>query len=69
MSYRPLRTTRPANLQQARPGWYRVRAQASGPDRVDIYDEIGFLAVSADSFIRDLAAISGDIEMHINSPG
>jgi ATP-dependent Clp endopeptidase proteolytic subunit ClpP len=70
MSNRPLRTTRSnvTNLQQ-RPGWYQIKAQAAGPARVDIYDEIGFMAVSADSFIRDVAAISGDIELHLNSPG
>lgn len=65
---RPFRTTRRlSNL--ARPGWYRIKAQASGPTRVDIYDEIGFLAVSAQDFVKDLGSVDGDIELHLNSPG
>lgn len=70
---RPLRSTRRLqNLTGQRPGWYAISNQAAGdagPAQVSIYDEIGFFAVSADSFIRDLAAIAGDLELHINSPG
>lgn len=67
--HRPMRTTRRTNLQQGRPGWYRIKAQATGPAQVTIYDEIGFLGVSADAFMRELAQIPGDIELHLNSPG
>lgn len=69
--YRAFRTTRDyKNLQKALPGWYRIRNTAAGlPTQVNIYEEIGFLGVSADTFMRDLAGIDGDIEMHINSPG
>lgn len=66
---RPLRTTRQVSNLQARPGWYRIRAQAGGPAQVSIYDEIGMLGVSADALLRDLAGIDGDIELHLNSPG
>lgn len=52
-----------------RPGWYRIENKASGPSQVSIYDEIGMIGVSADDFVRDLAAISGAIELHLNSPG
>lgn len=70
MDKRPLRTTRRlSNYQAGRPGWYRIKNQASGPARVDIYDEIGFMAVGADQFNRDLSGIDGDIELHLNSPG
>lgn len=70
MSSRPFRTTRrPQNLQGTRPGWYRIENKASGPAQVTIYDEIGMLGTSADNFVRDLSTISGDIELHLNSPG
>ncbi|WP_145877538.1 head maturation protease, ClpP-related [Streptomyces sp. BK340] len=64
------------NLVQQPPaaGWYRViRNTAGGPTRVDIYDEIGgsWLSegVTAVDFIAELGQISGDLEVHINSPG
>ena len=70
MTGRPFRTTRRlSNLQQGNLGWYRIKAQATGPVRVDIYDEIGFMAVSAQNFIGELAEVDGDIELHLNSPG
>lgn len=55
--------------------WYRIANLASGPARVDIYDEIGGGdpwfggGVSAADFVAELAAIDGDLEVHINSPG
>jgi len=55
--------------------WYRIANLASGPARVDIYDEIGggdpWLGggVSAAEFVADLAAVDGDLEVQINSPG
>lgn len=69
-----------ANLVQQQPaqgGWFRVLrndADASAPTRVDIYDEIGGggwfnEGVSAIDFVAQLAAIDGDLEVHINSPG
>jgi ATP-dependent Clp endopeptidase proteolytic subunit ClpP len=66
---RPFRTTRRLTNLQHGPSWYRISNKTAGPARVDIYDEIGFLAVSAQDFIRDLAEIDGDIELHLNSPG
>jgi ATP-dependent Clp endopeptidase proteolytic subunit ClpP len=54
--------------------WYRISNDASGPTRVDIYDEIGgggwfSTGVTAVDFIAELAQITGDIEVHLNSPG
>jgi len=66
---RPLRTTRKVSNLQGQPGWYRIVRNAAGVAQVNIYDEIGMLGVPADGFMRDLAAIPGDIELHLNSPG
>jgi ATP-dependent protease ClpP protease subunit len=63
-----------ANARQSE-GWYRiVRNDAGGPTRVDVYDDIGGGGwfddgVTAAGFVAELAQISGDIEVHINSPG
>jgi ATP-dependent Clp endopeptidase proteolytic subunit ClpP len=74
MAKRPLRTTRKVTNLQGQPGWYRIRNKLRESDgmeitQVTIYDEIGLLGVSADGFMRDLAEIRGDIELHLNSPG
>jgi ATP-dependent protease ClpP protease subunit len=56
-------------------GWYKVvRNDADGPTRIDIYDEIGghWLlggGVTAADFVAELGAITGDVEIHLNSPG
>jgi ATP-dependent Clp endopeptidase proteolytic subunit ClpP len=69
---RPLRSTRRlSNLTGQRPGWYHI-ANAAGPGlpaQVSIYDEIGFFGVSAGDFMAELKGVSGDIELHLNSPG
>jgi ATP-dependent Clp endopeptidase proteolytic subunit ClpP len=52
--------------------WYRIAQAAMGAADTDvfIYSEIGFFGISADQFIRDLAAINTQkINLHINSPG
>lgn len=68
---RPFRTTRRiANLRQGRNDWYRIsNATATAPAQVSIYDEIGFFGVTAADFVKDLAGISGDIDVHIHCPG
>ncbi len=67
-----------ANLAERKPrpdGWFNVvRNDAGGPTRVDIYDEIGWggwfsEGVNAADFVKLLASIEGDLEVHINSPG
>jgi ATP-dependent protease ClpP protease subunit len=50
-------------------GWYKITASAGAPASVSIYGNIGFGGISAQDFIRDLAAVSGPIEIHLNSPG
>jgi ATP-dependent protease ClpP protease subunit len=51
--------------------WYKISNASgdSGPTRVNIYDEISWWGISAQEFCDELAAIEGDVEVHINSPG
>jgi ATP-dependent protease ClpP protease subunit len=49
--------------------WYRIRNQIDGPTQLHIYDEIGYFGVSASDMIRDLADVTGPLEVHLNSPG
>lgn len=67
----PWRTTRRlfALHQPSRNDWYRIKNQAGGPTQLHIYDEIGYFGVSANDLIRDLADVSGPLEVHLNSPG
>jgi ATP-dependent Clp endopeptidase proteolytic subunit ClpP len=68
---RPFRTTRDVvNLRQGRNEWYRItNATTTTPARVDIFDEIGWFGITAADFVRDLSGVSGDLDVHINSPG
>lgn len=69
---RPLRSTRRLqNLTGVLPAWWKIenKKAEAGPTLVHIYDEIGMYGVSAVDFLSQLRSISGDIEMHINSPG
>lgn len=51
--------------------WYRIENHESNsePTKVYIYDEIGFWGTTASDFIDQLKEITGDIHLHINSPG
>jgi len=49
--------------------WYRISNQADGPAQIMMYDLIGMWGVTAKDFIRDLAAIDGPVDIHINSDG
>lgn len=71
MTGRPFRTTRRiANLRAGRNDWYRItNATATLPAQVNIYDEIGFFGVTAQDFVKDLADVSGDLDIHLNCPG
>lgn len=70
MTGRPFRTTRRiANLRQGRNDWYRIENSAPGPAQVSIYDEIGFFGVTASDFVKDLAVVKGDLDIHLNCPG
>lgn len=70
MDHKPFRTTRTiANLRQGRNEWYRIQTAAKGPAQIHIFDEIGYFGVTASDFAADLAAVKGDIEVHLNTPG
>jgi len=56
-------------LSQGNNDWYRIRNQASGPTQLYIYDEIGYFGVTAMDLVRDLADVTGPLEVHLNSPG
>lgn len=69
---RPMRTTRRLqNLQSALPRWWSISNKKTdgGPTLVSIYDEIGNFGVSAGEFLNELSGISGDLDVHISSPG
>lgn len=66
----PWRTARKMYaLNQGRNDWYRIRNQINGPTQLHIYDEIGYFGVTAMDLARDLADVSGPLEVHLNSPG
>lgn len=48
---------------------YSIKAQATGPALVSIYDEVGFGGITSRDFVADLADVPGDIEVHLNSGG
>lgn len=48
---------------------YEVQNKTNGPTEVYLYDEIGWLGIDAETFVKDLKAIKGDILIRINSPG
>lgn len=65
-----LKMARPrASLKQGRTDWYRINNLANSSE-VYIYDEIGYIGVSAKDFVKELQDIKQDvIELHLNSPG
>ena len=65
------KTARPvARLREGRTDWYRIENNSSATAKVYIFDEIGYVGVSAQDFVRDLNDIKAQhIELHIDSPG
>lgn len=59
-----LRAARPVRNRAAE--WYSVKAETG---EVFIYDEIGFWGTTAKGFVKDIEAITGDLTVHLNSPG
>lgn len=50
--------------------WYNLKAAANGKAaQLSIYDDIGMWGVSAQAFIRDLATVSGPLDLEISSLG
>lgn len=49
---------------------YEIKNKTSNqPTEIYIYDEIGFFGVKAETFVKDLKSIRGDVLVRINSPG
>lgn len=72
MTGRPMRSTRRVqNLAVSGTlPWYRIdNSVADVPTKVHIYDEIGFWGVNSSQFVNDVSRVSGDLEVHVNSPG
>lgn len=65
------RMARPAaRLREGRADWYRIENKASNTAEVYIYDEIGYVGITAKDFVADLNQIKApNIELHIDSPG
>jgi ATP-dependent Clp endopeptidase proteolytic subunit ClpP len=65
------KTARPvARLREGRTDWYRIENSSSPTARVYIYDEIGYVGISAQDFVKDLNEVKAPrIELHIDSPG
>lgn len=64
------KTARPlAKLREGRADWYSIKNLASGDAEVMIYGEIGYFNITAQDFVKDLAAVTGDITLRLNSPG
>lgn len=49
--------------------WYRIVNQAAGPTQIHIYDDIGFMGVTAQNLVDDLSQINGPVELRMNSGG
>jgi len=59
-----------ARLRAGRTDWYRIENSSRTQAKVYIYDEIGYVGVSAQDFVRDLQAINASsIEVHLDTPG
>lgn len=65
-----LKFARPvAMLREGRTDWYKIENRADVTE-ISIYDEIGYVGVTASNFIRDLNGVkSGQISLRLNSPG
>lgn len=48
--------------------WFSVKAAATGPTEVDIYDEIGLWGITAKDFVAGIKD-KGDLDVTIHSPG
>lgn len=67
---RSLKMARPAaQLREGRTDWYKITNKADITE-ISIYDEIGYVGVTAGDFIRDLESVkSSKISLRLNSPG
>lgn len=59
-----------ARLRANGADWYSIKNLADGTAEINIYDEVGYLGVTAQGFINELKTITADqISLRINSPG
>jgi ATP-dependent Clp endopeptidase proteolytic subunit ClpP len=57
-------------LTQGRSDWFKIKALSDGkPTQLHIYDEIGYVGITAQDLIKQLADIDGPLDVHLNSPG
>ena len=65
------KTARPvARLREGRTDWYRIENRPPSKAKVYIYDEIGYVGVSAQDFVgTSTRSTAAEIELHIDSPG
>lgn len=59
-----------ADLRAGRNDWFRIENASTDVASVYIYDEIGYLGVTAQDFVAELNRIRApEIELHLNTPG
>ncbi len=59
-----------ARLQEGRADWYRIENSAAKKASIYLYDEIGYVGITAKDFVRDLNEVSApEIELHLDTPG
>lgn len=63
-----IRSSKLSNLSESRLAWYSIRNAADGPPQVTIYDEIGYVGVTANQFLDDISKLDA-FELHLNTPG
>lgn len=64
-----IKSSKLLNLAGTQQSWYRIRnAVDGGPVQVHIYDEIGYVGVTAQQFLADIEGLE-QFELHLNTPG
>ena len=71
MIHNGFKSARPlARLRAGRSDWYRIENKSDGPTEIYIYDEIGYVGVSAKDFVQDLNKLKdSEITLHLDTPG
>jgi len=69
--WRTVRGNKILALSRGHDDWYKIvfNKNVDRRAKVYIYDEIGFLGVTASDFIKDLAPVNVPLDIHLNSPG
>lgn len=71
MERRGFKTARPvARIREGRNDWFRIENKTDAVAKVYIYDEIGYLGVTAQDFVTELNQVkASQINLHLNTPG